>query len=418
MRDLILSEWYQARWGDRVKLSKGQNEKLNFVNKAGGFRIATSITSLTGLRADRVLIDDPHSVDSAGSEVQRETEVTTFLEAIPTRLNNPIKSVIVVIMQRLHEDDISGVILDKDLGYDHIMLPMRYDPSRAMPTKLGYEDPREEEGELLFPERFPLAIVERDERVMGPYAVAGQFQQEPQPRGGGVIKREWWQLWERESYPPFDYLMASLDTAYTTKSENDFSALTIWGVYSGGEQVAQATRQISKGGDLVSMVRRTYTEEHPKIMLVHAWQERLELHDLVKKVAASAREWRIDKLVIENKAAGHSVAQELRRLYGHEDWGVQLLDPKGNDKLGRLYAVQHLFAEGLIYAPNYSWADMVIQQCAVFPKGKHDDLVDTVSMAVRHLREMGMLVRGSEWTSRVEDQMQHRGAPPSPLYAV
>lgn len=418
MRELILSDWYQERWGDRVSLAKDQNEKLNFMNTAKGFRIATAITSLTGIRGDRVIIDDPHSVDSAGSEVQREAEVTTFLEAIPTRLNNPIKSAIVVIMQRLHEDDISGVILDKQLGYDHIMLPMRYDPMRAMPTRLGYEDPRSEDGELLFPERFPLSIVERDENSLGPYAVAGQFQQEPQPRGGGVIKREYWQLWERESYPPFEYLMASLDTAYTTKSENDYSALTIWGIFSGGEQTAVATRQISKDGDLVSMVRRTYTEEHPKIMMVHAWQERLELHDLVKKVAESCRKWKVDKLVIENKAAGHSVAQEIRRLYGHEDWGVQLLDPKGTDKLARLYAVQHLFAEGMIYAPDYSWADMVIQQCAVFPKGKHDDLVDTVSMAVRHLREMGMLVRNEEWTSRVEDQMTHRGAPPKPLYAV
>ena len=418
MRQLVTSEWYKERWGDRVQIAKDQNEKLNFHNEAGGFRIATAITSLTGIRGDRVVIDDPHSVDSAGSEPQREAEVTTFLEAIPTRLNNPETSAIVVIMQRLHENDISGVILDKQLGYDHIMLPMRYDPARAHTTMLGYEDPRDEDGELLFPERFPLHVVERDERAMGPYAVAGQFQQEPTPRGGGVIKRDWWQLWERDAFPPVEYVIASLDTAYTTKSSNDFSALTVWGVFSGGDQVAQATRTVSQGGEVVSMIRRSYSEEHPKLILMHAWQVQLELHELVEKVAQSMRRMKVDKLLIENKAAGHSVAQEIRRLYGHEDWAVQLVDPKGQDKLARLYSVQHLFAEGLIYAPDRAWADMVINQCSVFPKGKHDDLVDTVSMAVRHIRETGMLVRGAEHTAQVEEQMQHRGAPPRPLYSV
>ena len=321
-------------------------------------------------------------------------------------------------MQRLHEEDVAGVILDKNLGYDHICLPMRYDPSRAYPTKLGYEDPREEEGELLFPERFPLSVVERDERTMGPYATAGQFQQAPEPRGGGVIKREWWQLWEGETFPPCEYIIASLDTAYTTKSENDYSAMTVWGVFSGGNQVAQATRQITPNGEVTSVIQRTYTEEHPRAILMYGWQERLELHELVSKVADTMRRFRVDKLLIENKAAGHSVAQELRRLFGHEDWGVQLLDPKGVDKLSRLYAVQHLFAEGLVYAPDKQWADTVIRQVSTFPKGKHDDLVDTVSMAMGHLRQTGLLIRGAEFTADLEAQMQHIGKAPAPLYSV
>jgi predicted phage terminase large subunit-like protein len=418
MRQMILSDWYQARWGDRVKMSKDQNEKLNFTNLAGGFRIATAMTSLTGIRGDRVLIDDPHSVDSAMSETQREAEVSTFLEAIPTRLNSPIKSAIVVIMQRLHEQDISGIILDKNLGYDHIMLPMRYDPSRAMPTKLGYEDPREDEGELLFPERFPLDVVERDENVMGPYATAGQFQQSPEPRGGGVIKREWWQLWEREAFPPLEYVIASLDTAYTTKAEGDFSAMTVWGIFSGGDQKAVATKVINKDGEIISAIQRKYTEEHPKVIMMFAWQLKLELHELVEKVGKTMKDFKVDKLLIENKAAGHSVAQEMRRLFNHEDWGVQLVDPKGIDKLSRLYAIQHLFAEGLVFAPDRQWADMVIGQVATFPKGKHDDLVDTVSMAMSHLRQTGLIIRGPEFTADVEDQMTHRGSAPPPLYAV
>jgi predicted phage terminase large subunit-like protein len=243
---------------------------------------------------------------------------------------------------------------------------------------------------------------------MGPWKSAGQLQQRPEPAGGGIVKRDWWQLWAEDAYPAMDYIVASLDTAFTEKTENDFSAMTVWGVFS-GDVVAQAAK--TEDG-----VERSYSQQHPRVMLMNAWAERLELHDLVKKVAATCRNMRVDKLIIENKASGHSVSQELRRLFGHEDWGVQLLDPKGQDKLSRLYSVQHLFAEGMIYAPDRSWADQVITQVGTFPKGKHDDLVDTVSQAIRHMRDLGLLTRGPEWTATIEDSMVYGGKPPVPLY--
>lgn len=416
MRQLVTSEWYQRRWGDRVSLAKDQNEKLNFVNNAQGFRIATAITSLTGIRGDRVIIDDPHSVDSAASEAMRDSEVTTFLEAIPSRLNNPMTSAIVVIMQRLHEGDVSGVILDKQLGYDHIMLPMRYDPVRAAPTKLGFEDPRTEDGELLFPARFPIEVVERDEAAMGPYATAGQFQQSPVVRGGGIVKADWWQLWNEETYPPFDYILASLDTAYTTKSENDPSAMTVWGVFS-EDVVAKADRQLDREGKPY-YIERNFAPTHPKVMLIHAWQARLELPDLLEKIDETARRFPLDNLIIENKAAGHSVAQEMRRIYGAGKFGIQLVDTGVNDKVARLYSVQHIFSEGLVFAPDRHWADMVIRQCEGFPKLKHDDLVDTVSQAMKYLRNSGMLQRQIEAQADLHEQMKHRGAPPAPLYPI
>ncbi|CAB4156310.1 Archaeophage PsiM2, terminase large subunit [uncultured Caudovirales phage] len=418
MRQLITSDWYKERWGDRVSLSRDQNEKLNFVNNATGFRIATAITSLTGIRGDRVIIDDPHSVDSASSDTQRETEVTTFLEAVPSRLNNPKTSAIVVVMQRLHEEDVSGIILDKQLGYDHIMLPMRFDPLRAAPTKLGAEDPREVDGELLFPERFPLDVVDRDERAMGPYATAGQFQQTPEPRGGGIIKRDWWQLWDDQAFPPFDYIIASVDTAYTEKTENDYSAMTVWGVFTADTKV-RATKTILRDGttyDAVMSSVRSYSEQHPRVMMMHAWQERLPLHQLVNKIASTCRTMKVDKMLLEGKASGLSVAQEIRRLYGHENFAVQIVDPKSQDKISRLYSVQHLFAEGMVYAPDRTWADMTISQCTQFPKAKHDDLVDTVSQALRHLRTSGLLTRSEENIAAVEDSMRFQGKTPAPLY--
>ena len=418
MRRLIQSEWYQERWGDRVVLTGDQNAKTKFENTATGFREAVASGSITGSRGDIVIIDDPHSVESAASDAMRETTKEWFLEAVPTRLNNPSQSAIVVIMQRLHEEDISGIILDKQLGYEHLCLPMEFEPTLRCETSIGFIDPRKRDGDLLFPQRFPEEVVERDKAVLGPYATAGQFQQQPTPRGGGIIKSDWWQLWDQPAYPPFDYIVASVDTAYTTKQENDPSAMTVWGVWSGGENKAIPTRQITRNGEMLFDLERQYTQDHPKVMMIYGWTERLELHDLVEKVRETMVDYGVDNLLIENKASGYSVAQEIRRMYSHEDFGVQLIDPKGLDKVARLYAIQHLFSEGLIYAPNRPWADKVIHQTSQFPKGKHDDLVDTVSMALSFLRKNNMLVRGAEWTADLDSSRLHAGAPPPPLYPV
>src|SRR5690606_26898637 len=162
---------------------------MAFSNTATGFRQGVPFSRLTGGRGDRVIIDDPHSVDGAESEAERNATVRTFRESVPTRLNNPEKSAILVIMQRLHEQDVSGVILSLGLGYEHLMLPMEYEPERQCVTSIGFKDPRSEEGELLFPERFPRAVVERDKVPMGACAVAGQFEQRPAPRSGGMFQR-------------------------------------------------------------------------------------------------------------------------------------------------------------------------------------------------------------------------------------
>lgn len=416
MRRLITSEWYQARW-PHVKMTKDQSQKTKFENTATGFRQAAAAGSITGSRGDRVIIDDPHSVEGAISDQMRETTNQWFTEAVPTRLNNPMSSAIVVVMQRLHEDDVSGIILDRNLGYDHLMLPMRYDPLRAAPTALGIIDPRTEDGELLFPQRFPPSVVERDERIMGPYAVAGQFQQEPSPRGGGVIQRAWWQLWPDEAYPPFEFIIASVDTAYTEKQENDYSALTVWGVFTGSTDT-RATRHVDRYGKPSEGLPGDSVDGLPKVMLMAAWQERLALHDLANKINDTCKRFKVDRVLIENKASGHSVAQEMRRLFAHEDYAVQLVDPRGQDKLARLYSVQAIFADGAVYAPDRAWADMVIKQVEQFPKGKHDDLVDTVSQGVRHLRDLGLLVRSVERVAEIEADKRFTGRPPQPLYPV
>ena len=193
-RNLMTSEWYKGLWGTQFKLRDDQNTKTRYENDQTGFRISDYVRGGTGDRGDLLLIDDPHQVMGADSDTIRGTAITWLHEAMPTRLTDPKKSAIVVIHHRLHEQDMIGEILASDLGYEYLMLPMEFERDRRCTTSIGFKDPRTKEGELLFPERFPKEVVERDKRAMGSYAVAGQFQQRPAPRGGGMFKRHWFEI--------------------------------------------------------------------------------------------------------------------------------------------------------------------------------------------------------------------------------
>lgn len=184
MRQLITSDWFQGLWP--LRLANDQNSAGKFENGSLGFRHAMPVRSMTGSRGDRVVWDDPHSVESAVSAAELATTRRIFHETLPTRLNVPAKSAIVIIMQRLAVGDVAGEALAPGMGYDHLMLPMEYEHSHPH-LSTRYTDPRAEDGELLFPGRFPRHVVERDKTAMGDYAVAGQFQQRPAPRGGGMF---------------------------------------------------------------------------------------------------------------------------------------------------------------------------------------------------------------------------------------
>jgi predicted phage terminase large subunit-like protein len=149
---------------------------------------------------------------------------------------------------------------------------------------------------------------------------------------------------------------------------------------------------------------------------MYAWQGHLEIGDLVLKVEEICDRMKVDVLLIENKAAGHSVAQEIRRVFNTARFGVQMYDPKTLDKVARLYSIQHIFSEGMVYAPNKDWAEMVIRQVSSFPRGAHDDLVDTVSMGLKHLRDVGMLTRAPERMAEIEDSKVFHGNQDMPLY--
>ena len=418
-RRLIESDFYQQHWRSRFSLTTDQNTKSRFTNDKGGERLITSVDgATTGEGAQILVADDLNAASEAFSDATIKATTDWWDTVASTRLNDPKTGAYIVIQQRLAEDDISGHILEKNRGeWTHLMIPMRYEPERSYITTIGWKDPRTEPGELMWPERFGEEEVKSLEVALGPMISAGQLQQRPEPAGGGVIKREYWQLWEHESFPAMDFVLASLDTAYTENTANDFSAITIWGVFS-GEATEAANRVIKSGrGGASMLIHQTYSPAAPKVILMFAWQERLELHKLVEKVEKTCTACKVDLLLIENKAAGHSVAQEMRRLYANSKFGVQLCDPKSTDKLSRLYSVQHLFAEGIIYAPDRAWAEMVIAQVAQFPFGKHDDITDTVSQALRHLRDVGLIARAVEREVEQEElKRYHRD--PEPLYSV
>jgi predicted phage terminase large subunit-like protein len=400
MSQVVLSQLYQELWGDTVSATEN---KIKFQNSNTGWKLASSTSGIgTGERGDRVIIDDPNNIQNVESDDIRNATNRWLREVMPSRLNSPEHSAIVLIQQRTHEDDATGVLMESEATeWEHLCIPMRYEPQRHCKTSIGWNDPRSEEGELFWPERFPAAEVDRLEKELGPYAASGQLQQMPSPRGGGIIKVDWWQLWPPQDdgsgegwvtaytpsgepiidakgnprrvmmFPDWLYLLVSLDTAYTAKEENDWSACTVWGLFS------------DRSGNA-------------KIMLVEAWRARLELHALAQRVIDTCKRRKADLLLVEDRAAGHSVSQEIRRVMTDGEWVVRLWNPKRTDKVSRLMATEPLFAGGLVYAPARKWARTVIDEVASVPRGKYDDLADTVSMALLYLRQIGLAKLATE----------------------
>lgn len=440
-RRLVESEWYTNRWGSRVQITSDQNTKSQFDLSSGGRRNTVSVGgSTTGMGGNYLIADDPNNAREANSEAVLLSTLEWWDMAWSTRLNDPKTGVKIVIQQRLNERDVTGHILSKDIGdWTHLMLPMRFEPERRVYTCLlppemdpegegrYWTDPREEEGQLLWPERFGEAQVGELERILGPYGTAGQLQQRPQPAGGGIIKRLWWQPWMRENFPMMSVNIGSVDLAYTTKKENDFSAMTCWGIWRDDGDVTAISMRDGSGNVLNRIVKADKEAEVPKIMLTNAWKDRLEFHELVEKIIITARESKLDILLIEAKGPGISVAQEIRRICGMEEFQIREINPKDGDKVARLHSVVHLFSEGLIYAPTKvddpdlfrSWAEMVVAETESFPKGVHDDLVDTVSQAITFMRKEGMIQRGVERTFELGESQRFLGNNQwTPLYPV
>ena len=354
-RMLVESEWFQERWP--IKLTSDQNEKTGFENIYRGFRQSCAVKSMTGKRGDCVIWDDPLSPEKAYSQTERDTANRVFAETLPTRLNNPDRSAIIIIMQRLHEDDVSGYILARDLGYEHLMLPMEYEPERKCSTSIGWSDPRTIEGELLFPDRFSREVVERDKEVMGSFAFAGQMQQRPVPREGGLFKREWFKFLPVE---PADMVECrGWDLAATV---SDTAA------YTAGVRIGK-----TKDG---------------KIVISDTRRERLSpngVRSLIKTTAASdGVKCRQSIPQDPGQAAKGQKEQIAQDLLGFD----VRFSPETGDKETRALPLAAQAEAGNVYIVEGDWNAAFLDEVTLFPGSKFKDQADAASRAFNELLKM------------------------------
>lgn len=353
MRDLVQSDWYRERWPEIVLTRDGE---MSFANSLGGFREAAPFTSLTGGRGSRVILDDPHSTETVESDAQLATTTRVFRESLTERLNDKVTSAIIVDMQRLRQKDISGVILDLKFPYQHVMLPMEFEPERRCHTAI-FEDPRTYEGELLFPERFPREVVDRDKIALGAYGVAGQYQQRPSPRGGLMFKRHWFQMVDAA---PFHCTWVR---GYDFAGTKDEGAARSAGVKMGSVGYGASRRFYI--GHCVAV--REMGEQVRKMVLSTAEQDgRMTIIDVPQ----------------DPGQAGKVQAQDFVAMLA----GYQVVASRETgDKITRAQPVASQAEAGNIFLVRGPWNNEFLDEVETFPTGKLKDIVDAMSRAFGRL---------------------------------
>lgn len=349
-RELVTSDWYRRLWP--MSLKGDQNEKLYFENDSRGFRQACAVASMTGRRGHTISLDDPLSPEKAHSDKERDTALRVLSETIPTRLNDPATSAIVIVMQRLHERDPSGYVLSEGLGYEHLCIPMEYEAARHCRTSIGWSDPRTVDGELMFPDRFPQAVIDRDKKALGSYAWAGQMQQRPTPSGGGILKDEWWRYYTEP--PALEYRTIYADTAQKTGTQNDYSVIQCWGKSRTGQAV------------LLDQIRGKWEAPELLVQARAFWAKH-------KPGAATLRAFKV-----EDKVSGTGLIQTLKRE------GIPMLAiQRDRDKVTRAYDAAPMIESGNVLLPRDApWLSDLLSEATVFPNGQHDDQLDPMFDAV------------------------------------
>jgi predicted phage terminase large subunit-like protein len=349
MRELIKSEWYQRLWP--IELSSSSDGKREFENTKRGFRVACSFTSMTGKRGDRVILDDPINAFDANSAAKLEAARLAFTETLPTRVNND-DSAIVVIMQRLHESDTSGIILDLGLPYVHLRIPMRFEANNRCTTPI-WTDPRTYDGELMFPERFSEEKVQELEQTLGTYATAGQLQQRPVQRGGALFKDEWWKFYK--SAPLFKFRVIYVDAANKTKELNDYSVLQCWGVADNGIYLIDMDRGKWEAPDLLTHAKTFWAKHKPGNSVLRY-------------------------MGVEDKANGTGLIQTLKRESVMPIRAIQ----RNIDKVSRANDCTPLIESGRVFLPDDEpFVSDLLREAAVFPNGKNDDTLDPLMDAIQ-----------------------------------
>ena len=356
VRNLVSSEQYHKIFPN-VNLRSDSKAAGRWATNQNGEYFAIGVGgTVTGKGADLLIIDDPHSEQEAALASGDPTvfdRVYEWYTSGPRQRLQP-GGAIIVVMTRWSKKDLTGRIVQSSIdreGNDEWEI---IDFPAIMPS-----------GNPLWPQFWSLEELEalRSELPAGKWNA--QYQQSPTSEEGAIIKRDWWQLWDKEDPPRCEYIIQSWDTAFTKNERSDYSACTTWGVFYMEEN-----------------------EDNAHIIMLDAFKRRMEFPELKKVAFDMYKEWEPDAFVVEAKASGAPLIYELRAM----GIPVQEFTPsRGNDKMVRINSISDLFASGKVWAPGTRWADEVIEEMAAFPNSDHDDLVDSTTQALIRFRKGGFI---------------------------
>lgn len=414
-RRLIESAWFQQFYGHEFFLLPDDNKRELYRNNKGGYRISTSVKGgiSTGFGGDIQVIDDPLSADDAKSDTETNNAIVWHDGTFRSRVNDPNRSRKVVIAQRLRDNDLPGHLMDREgHRWVQLVLPMEHDKRRKCITYLNagqgvekdaiaiFQDPRTDDGELLNPKRFNSQTAYDEKEVVPARDWNAQYQQQPEGQGGLILKRKWWRQWvypewhpragQQRDLPEFMEIIQVYDTALEEDEEADFSAQTTWGIFMHQENEKDPnTGRVTDGRSRVCA------------LMLDMMEDRLEFPDLRAEVIRRYYDFKPDYILVEKKASGHGLVQELKRK-NLPVKAVKLTD--GGDKVARARTSSLMLEKGCIfYVPN-KWSMHVIDRAAKFPAGQHKDIVDTLSIAWQYMR------RHSDLTLP-DDEDDHEVAP-------
>jgi predicted phage terminase large subunit-like protein len=311
-----------------------------------------------------LIIDDPHSEQDAMSANAFDSAYEWYTSGPRQRLQPGGQ--IVLVMTRWSKKDLTGVLLEnqKEIKGDQWEVV-------EFPALLGDGDDKKP----VWPQYWKLEELESVKATLPVGKWNAQWMQKPTSEEGALIKREWWNVWDKDYLPECHYLIQSYDTAFLKKETADYSAITTWGVFYPN------------------------ADSKPNLILLDSVKDRFEFPELRRKALEQYKYWNPDMVIIEQKASGTPLTHELRQM----DIPVMTFTPsRGNDKHVRVNSCAPLFEAGLIWAPNMKFAEEVIEECASFPYGDHDDLVDSMTMAVMRFRQGGFLTHPEDY----EDEIQ------------
>ena len=363
VRNLIESEEYNELFPETV-VADDQKAAGKWSTGAGGQYYAAGVGgALAGRGADLFVIDDPHSEQDVKSNSRLAFDTAwSWFQTGPLQRLMP-GGAIIVIMTRWSLLDLTGRLLDYQIKNPNT-IPWEL---VELPAIL-HEDTDKEKS--LWPEQWPLEALKNTKASIDPRYWNAQYMQNPTSDMSAVIGRKDWKIWELDDPPNVEYVIQSWDTAFETSNTADYSACTTWGVWYNNED---------KGS--------------PNLILLDAFKDRMTFPELKATALKHYKEWTPDAFIVEKKAAGAPLIQELRRV----GIPVQEFSPsRGNDKMVRLNAVADLFTSGKVWAPDTRWAREVVEEVASFPVGENDDYVDTVSQALLRYRQGGFISLDSD----------------------